>query len=85
MAWCTDRRHPLALTLPQPVAAPPLRIRVDTDAACDEGRHADPDDCLALWHRARYPAVEIIGPSTVFGAVTDGAPVLYCAGWDNHD
>ncbi|MEZ5998221.1 MAG: nucleoside hydrolase [Hyphomonas sp.] len=48
-------------------AAPPERIWIDTDAACDGGARHDPDDCLALYALATSPQVQIVGVSAVFG------------------
>jgi purine nucleosidase len=46
----------------------PLRLWVDTDAACGLGPRTDPDDCFALLLLARSPEeVELVGISTVFG------------------
>jgi inosine-uridine nucleoside N-ribohydrolase len=45
----------------------PLRLWVDTDAACGTGRRRDPDDCLALLALLSRPGVELVGVSTVFG------------------
>jgi purine nucleosidase len=44
----------------------PLRVWIDTDAACDGGK-ADPDDCFAMLVLMNSPDVEIVGISTVFG------------------
>jgi inosine-uridine nucleoside N-ribohydrolase len=43
------------------------RIWIDTDAACGQGKHIDPDDCLALLLLAKAPDLEIAGISSVFG------------------
>jgi inosine-uridine nucleoside N-ribohydrolase len=45
----------------------PLRLWVDTDAACGHGPRTDPDDCLALLLLAQSPEIELVGISTVFG------------------
>jgi purine nucleosidase len=50
-----------------PIVAMPKRVRIDTDAACGQGRTTDPDDCLAILLLARTPGVEIASVSTVFG------------------
>lgn len=45
----------------------PLRLWIDTDAACGHSPRTDPDDCFALVLLAQSPEVEIVGVSTVFG------------------
>ena len=49
--------------------AKPMRIWVDTDAACGTGQRRDPDDCLALLSLALAGTahIEIVGISTTFG------------------
>jgi purine nucleosidase len=51
----------------KPFASPPIRVWVDTDAACGQGQRTDPDDCLAILLLAQQNAVEVVGISTVFG------------------
>lgn len=48
-------------------ASPPIRVWIDTDAACGQGQRTDPDDCLAILLLAQQNAVEVVGVSTVFG------------------
>ena len=45
----------------------PMRLWVDTDAACGTGERRDPDDCLALLSLAGAAGIDIVGISTVFG------------------
>lgn len=59
--------EPLQLHLAQPFAMPPIRVWIDTDAACGQGRRTDPDDCFAILLLAQQDTVEIVGVSTVFG------------------
>lgn len=51
----------------KPFAAPPIKVWIDTDAACGVGQRTDPDDCLAMLLLAQQDTVEIVGVSTVFG------------------
>src|SRR5512145_28808 len=46
---------------------PPLRVWIDTDAACGHRATADPDDCFALWMLTKAPQLVVAGVSTVFG------------------
>lgn len=76
-AWRTGENpvRPLALEPGQPLAAKPIRVWIDTDAACGRDGRTDPDDCLAILLLAQSGTVEIAGISTVFGnaplSVTD--------------
>ncbi len=45
----------------------PLRLWVDTDAACGTGWRRAPDDCLAVLALASTPGVTIVGISTTHG------------------
>ncbi len=45
----------------------PMRVWVDTDAACGVRGRVDPDDCFALAYLMARPDLEIVGVSTVFG------------------
>jgi inosine-uridine nucleoside N-ribohydrolase len=67
--WRTG--EPPALPIPiepgQRFAAFPLRLWIDTDAACGTGSATDADDCLALLLLAEEPRMDIAGVSTVFG------------------
>lgn len=57
----------------RPFSPSPVRIWIDTDAACGHGQRVDPDDCLAILLLAQQENVEIAGISTVFGnAPLDG-------------
>ena len=58
---------PLHATVPPPSWPRPLRVWVDTDAACGHGEGTDPDDCFALLLLARSPEVAVQGISSVFG------------------
>lgn len=58
---------PLQHLAPERVPAGPIRVWVDTDAACGTGRYRDPDDCLALLALADTAHIDIAGVSTVFG------------------
>lgn len=58
---------PLQLHPAEPFAAPPIRVWIDTDAACGQGQRTDPDDCFAILLLAQTNAVEVVGVSTVFG------------------
>ena len=66
--WRTGRQPvaPLRLSAPPPPRIP-LRLWIDTDAACGHSPRTDVDDCLALWLLSRSPGVEVAGISTVFG------------------
>lgn len=76
-AWRTGEpsARPLALAPGQPFAAKPIRVWIDTDAACGRDARTDSDDCLAILVLAQSSDVEIAGVSTVFGnaalSVTD--------------
>lgn len=58
---------PLATAPGAPIGTAPLRVWIDTDAACGRGRRTDPDDCFAIVLLAGAPEVRIAGVSTVFG------------------
>ena len=47
----------------------PLRLWVDTDAACGHSPRTDPDDCFAVLLLAQAPEITLVGISTVFGNV----------------
>lgn len=68
-AW--RRGEPAAPRLEATAASPlwplPLRLWVDTDAACGHSPRTDPDDCFALLLLAQSPEIELVGVSTVFG------------------
>lgn len=51
----------------KPFAVPPLRVWIDTDAACGLAQRTDPDDCFAILLLAQQNTVEVVGISTVFG------------------
>lgn len=51
----------------KPFATSPIRVWIDTDAACGQSQHTDPDDCLAILLLGQQDTVEIVGVSTVFG------------------
>ncbi|WP_447980703.1 nucleoside hydrolase [Candidatus Nitrospira bockiana] len=57
----------LPLEPAQPFSPAPVRVWIDSDAACGQDRRADPDDCLALLLLTQDPGVEVVGVSTVFG------------------
>lgn len=67
--WRTGRLpvEPLPLERGDPRASAPLRVWIDTDAACGHGRTTDPDDCFGLLMLLRSPAVRVVGISTVHG------------------
>ena len=80
---------PLATRPGSAIGSAPVRVWLDTDAACGHGARTDPDDCLAVILLASSPGVRLAGLSTVFGnaplAVTDSttralAAVLDSAG-----
>lgn len=58
---------PLSLASGERFAPKPVRVWIDTDAACGHGRRTDPDDCLAILLLAQADSIEIVGISTVFG------------------
>jgi len=68
-AWRTGElpAEPLPLHPAKPFATSPIRVWIDTDAACGQGQRTDPDDCLAILLLAQQDTVEIVGVSTVFG------------------
>jgi purine nucleosidase len=67
--WRTGEalRPPIALVKGGPDVVIPNRVWIDTDAACGNGRTADPDDCFALLLLLRARGLEIAGVSTVHG------------------
>jgi purine nucleosidase len=58
---------PLPLVEGGPAIHMPVRLWIDTDAACGHSRTTDPDDCLALLLLTQAHGVEIVGLSTVYG------------------
>jgi purine nucleosidase len=68
-AWRTGELpvEPFRLHPAKSFASPPIRVWIDTDAACGQGQRTDPDDCLAILLLAQQNAVEVVGISTVFG------------------
>lgn len=68
-AWRTGEPGlpPLETRPGRPLGPLPLRVWLDTDAACGAGPRTDPDDCFAILLLARSPEVRIAGISTVFG------------------
>jgi inosine-uridine nucleoside N-ribohydrolase len=65
------RGEPAPLPFPLAPAPPlgefPLRVWLDTDAACGQSGRTDPDDCFAMLLLARAPRVRLAGISTVGG------------------
>jgi len=59
--------EPLPLHPAEPFATPPIKVWIDTDAACGQDRRTDPDDCFAILLLAQQDTVDIVGVSTVFG------------------
>lgn len=59
--------EPLQLHSARPFAATPIRVWIDTDAACGNAQRTDPDDCFAILLLAQQGTIEIVGVSTVFG------------------
>ncbi|MGH7206438.1 MAG: nucleoside hydrolase [Nitrospiraceae bacterium] len=57
----------LAVVPGQSFSVPPIRVWIDTDAACGHASRTDPDDCLAILLLAQQGSIEIVGVSTVFG------------------
>jgi purine nucleosidase len=57
----------VAIRMVTPAQAAPLRVWIDTDAACGLSATTDVDDCLALLAFARNRDVRIVGLSTTFG------------------
>ncbi|MGE3977338.1 MAG: nucleoside hydrolase [Nitrospira sp.] len=51
----------------EPFTASPVRVWIDTDAACGVSQRTDPDDCFAILLLDQQNVVEIVGVSTVFG------------------
>lgn len=80
---------PLATSPGRPIAPPPLRVWVDTDAACGRSPRTDPDDCLAILLLAASPDMRVAGVSTVFGnaplTVTDSTTRALAAALDSGD
>lgn len=68
-AWRTGElpTESIPLQPAEPFAASPVRVWIDTDAACGLSERTDPDDCFAILLLARQNTIEIIGVSTVFG------------------
>lgn len=68
-AWRTGAlpTEPIPVQRAEPVAAPPVKVWIDTDAACGEDSRTDADDCLAILLLAQQDAIDIVGVSTVFG------------------
>jgi inosine-uridine nucleoside N-ribohydrolase len=58
---------PLAVDPGRPFSMPPMRVWIDTDAACGHTSRSDPDDCLGILLLAQQGSIEIVGVSTVFG------------------
>jgi len=58
---------PIRVQRAEPFAVPPVKVWIDTDAACGQDQRTDPDDCLAILLLAQQDAIEIVGVSTVFG------------------
>ena len=58
---------PIPVEPGRPFSITPIRVWIDTDAACGQGRRTDPDDCLAMLLLAQEDGIEIVGVSTVFG------------------
>ncbi len=59
--------EPLPLHPAKAFATPPIRVWIDTDAACGQDRRTDPDDCFAILLLSQQATVDIVGLSTVFG------------------
>jgi inosine-uridine nucleoside N-ribohydrolase len=76
-AWRTGEPPavPLALAPGRAPGPAPIRLWIDTDAACGRSPRTDPDDCLAVLLLAQARRADVVGISTVFGnaplAVTD--------------
>lgn len=68
-AWRTGvlPAEPIPVQSAKPFATSPVRVWIDTDAACGLGQRTDPDDCFAILLLAQQDTVEIVGVSTVFG------------------
>jgi len=65
--------EPIQVRPAEPFGTSPVRVWIDTDAACGKGRRTDPDDCLAILLLAQQDRIHLIGVSTIFGnAPLDG-------------
>lgn len=40
--------EPIQVRPAEPITAAPVRVWIDTDAACGQGQRTDPDDCFAI-------------------------------------
>ena len=58
---------PLPILHGGPSVEMPVRVWIDTDAACGHGRRTDPDDCFAILLLGRAAGPRLVGVSTVFG------------------
>jgi len=80
--------EPIPVKPAGPFSPSPVRVWIDTDAACGRGQRTDPDDCLAILLLARDHRIEIAGVSTVFGNAplpeTDGTTRALMAAVDRH-
>ncbi len=59
--------EPILVRRADPFTVPPVRVWIDTDAACGQGHRTDPDDCFAILLLAQQSTIEVVGISTVFG------------------
>ena len=65
--------EPIQVRPAEPFGTSPVRVWIDTDAACGKGRRTDPDDCLAILLLAQQDRIHLVGVSTIFGnAPLDG-------------
>lgn len=58
---------PIRVEPAQRFSISPVRVWIDTDAACGHGSRTDPDDCLAMLVLSQHERVDIVGVSTIFG------------------
>lgn len=59
--------EPIQVRPAEPFGTSPVRVWIDTDAACGQGQRTDPDDCLAILLLAQQDHIHLVGVSTIFG------------------
>jgi inosine-uridine nucleoside N-ribohydrolase len=58
---------PIQVQQAEPFTVSPVRVWIDTDAACGQGQRTDPDDCLAILLLAQQDHIHLVGVSTIYG------------------